>query len=461
MTTKVAFMQLSSCWGCHQSLVDNHLKLLPILPHMEIVYWPAIMDFKDVDLESMEDGEIDLGFLEGMVRTKADTHNVYLMRQKCKKIITIGACSCHGSIPGLANLFDIEELVRRKFIEVESISDPEPVDAITRILGFEEFVENVKELIDVDMAIPGCPPTTNNILSALMYLLALEQGGPENADKNKCVCESCDLFEEGCLLAEERLCYGGITAGGCNLMCPNKGYPCFGCYQPTSKPGPKGQQLHKILMNLLKLNEEWSRSIQHYLDVAFMSSNFTHFYYKGDLLQRLAYEPESYTTTELNGRKIIDIKVCDVDVVNEIVGRILHLLQDDPTFKFSTKSVCSHCNREIVDKVPVNLKRDYEGLPSMEKCFLEQGYICLGPVTQAGCGTLCPNRGNAPCMGCFGPPVGVKEQGAKFISTIGSLCADKDPEDVVKMIKDPAGFFNRFTLAASTLKHKYHDEIES
>jgi coenzyme F420-reducing hydrogenase gamma subunit len=30
------------------------------------------------------------------------------------------------------------------------------------------------------------------------------------------------------------------------------------------------------------------------------------------------------------------------------------------------------------------------------------GEPCLGPVTQAGCGTLCPgiNRG---CYGCFGP----------------------------------------------------------
>jgi F420-non-reducing hydrogenase small subunit len=135
-------------------------------------------------------------------------------------------------------------------------------------------------------------------------------------------------------------------------------------------------------------------------------------------------------------------------------------MKNDPYFKFSSKTVCSHCDREVADKVPTSLKRDYEGLPTMDTCFLEQGYICLGPVTQAGCGTICPNKANAPCLGCYGPPVGVEDQGSKFISTLGSLCADRDPEEVMKMIKDPAGLFNRFTLADSILGHKYHDKME-
>jgi coenzyme F420-reducing hydrogenase gamma subunit len=34
--------------------------------------------------------------------------------------------------------------------------------------------------------------------------------------------------------------------------------------------------------------------------------------------------------------------------------------------------------------------------------MVSQGKMCLGPVTQAGCGAICPafNRG---CYGCFGP----------------------------------------------------------
>ncbi|MFI5261774.1 MAG: hypothetical protein ACHQZR_04370, partial [Candidatus Limnocylindrales bacterium] len=36
-------------------------------------------------------------------------------------------------------------------------------------------------------------------------------------------------------------------------------------------------------------------------------------------------------------------------------------------------------------------------------CLLvDQGLPCLGPVTQAGCGGICPAFGRA-CYGCFGP----------------------------------------------------------
>ena len=79
MPVRVAFMQLSSCWGCHQSLLNAHLGLLPILPELEIVYWPAVVDFKHDSLKARPDGDIVVGFIEGVARTKADTENVKLM----------------------------------------------------------------------------------------------------------------------------------------------------------------------------------------------------------------------------------------------------------------------------------------------------------------------------------------------------------------------------------------------
>lgn len=464
MAVSVAFMQLSSCWGSYQSLFNNHLDILDVLRQLEIVYWPAVVDFKHKSLEEREDGSVAVGFLEGIARTKEDTANVKLMRKKCRIIVAFGACACYGSIPGLANLFDKDELIKRKFMETESITDKNPKEPTQHVPGIEEFIVNIKDIIDVDMFIPGCPPTSENIIAALYYLLSLVGEGPNSLDRNKCVCDNCNLFKSGCLLDKGKLCYGPITAAGCELMCPNNGDVCFGCYKTTTNPGKKVKLLKQLLDDMEELDADSGASLQRFLDLYLGVSNITCFYFRGDLLQRLAYEPDSFKVKEIETEKgpklTLDVDITETQIINEIVGASLFLLKNDPNFKFSSKTVCSHCDRKVADKVPTELKRDYEGLPSMDTCFLEQGYICLGPVTQAGCGAICPNKANAPCLGCYGPPVGVKDQGLKFISALGSLCADRDVAEVTKAIKDPAGLFNRFTLADSVLGHKYHDKME-
>ena len=83
-----------------------------------------------------------------------------------------------------------------------------------------------------------------------------------------------------------------------------------------------------------------------------------------------------------------------------------------------------------------------------ERCLLEQGILCAGSATRSGCGVRCPNSG-MPCRGCYGPLPDVVDQGAKFLSAVGSIIDSKDPEEIEQIIDglpDFAGFAYRFGL---------------
>ena len=120
----------------------------------------------------------------------------------------------------------------------------------------------------------------------------------------------------------------------------------------------------------------------------------------------------------------------------------------------SEKTLCDECERERSEEKTVKqFKRPWEIIADKEKCFLEQGIICAGPGTRGGCGARCM-KANMPCRGCFGPPLGVQDQGAKLLAAIASLVDSEEPEEIARIvgqIKDPLGTFYRFGLANSIL----------
>ena len=121
------------------------------------------------------------------------------------------------------------------------------------------------------------------------------------------------------------------------------------------------------------------------------------------------------------------------------------------------KSQCDECERSKSDnKLVKEFKRPWEIEDDGVTCFLEQGVLCMGPATRGGCGYRCI-KGNAPCRGCYGPPEGVTDPGAKMMSAIGTMIDSNDPEEIsriVDSIDDPAGTFYRFSLPFALLRRK-------
>ena len=70
---------------------------------------------------------------------------------------------------------------------------------------------------------------------------------------------------------------------------------------------------------------------------------------------------------------------------------------------------------------------------NLNHCLLEEGKICLGPITRAGCGAICIN-GKLSCYGCRGPAA---EQNWPSLK---SILLEKGFS--LEQIEEKASFFN-------------------
>jgi len=120
-------------------------------------------------------------------------------------------------------------------------------------------------------------------------------------------------------------------------------------------------------------------------------------------------------------------------------------------------TVCQECPRKRNEKKIKKFYRTWEIIPDDETCLLEQGLLCCGIATRAGCGALCPAV-NSPCIGCYGPNEGVLDYGARLMTALASVIDSQDPAEIDRIIQegipDPVGSFYRFSLAKSLLRRK-------
>jgi F420-non-reducing hydrogenase small subunit len=125
-------------------------------------------------------------------------------------------------------------------------------------------------------------------------------------------------------------------------------------------------------------------------------------------------------------------------------------------------TVCDECKRKRNEKKIKKFYRTWQIIPDEETCLLEQGLLCSGIATRAGCGALCP-KVNSPCIGCHGPNEGVLDYGARLMSAVASVIDSEDPDEINRIIDegipDPVGSFYRFSLANSQLRRKKKLEI--
>jgi F420-non-reducing hydrogenase small subunit len=259
------------------------MRLVDVGERVDIVFWPAAMDWKYRDVEAMADGEIDVCFFNGAIRTSENEHLARLLRSKSKVLVAFGSCAHEGCIPGLANLFSGASILERVFTTVPSLdassrgvlptqSTVVPEGEI-RIPAFYDRVHTLAQTVDVDYIMPGCPPVVDQVWKVFQTVLSGQlpaKGSVIGADA-KTNCDTCprQKGQSGmrvkafrrphevqydpnlCFLAQGIICCGPATRAGCGLPCIQGNMPCRGCYGPPDGVADQGAKLVSAIAALV------------------------------------------------------------------------------------------------------------------------------------------------------------------------------------------------------------------
>ena len=160
---KVAMDWLAACAGCEMSMLDMDERLVQLLEKIELTSTP-ITDLKHPPKEG-----VTVGILSGTVNNTTNLDVVKEMRERCKILIAMGDCAVFGGIMTMRNFFNMEEALKRAYIETEST-----VEGF--IPNSEELSKPIKarpvnDVVKVDIHLPGCPPSANAIYYVLSELL--------------------------------------------------------------------------------------------------------------------------------------------------------------------------------------------------------------------------------------------------------------------------------------------------
>ena len=275
---KVAFYWCASCGGCEETVLDLAEAVLDVVKAVDIVFWPVAMDFKESDVQAMEDGSIAVAFINGAICNSQQRHMAELLRRKAQTWWPSEPARNWAASPGWPTSTHHEDLV-------EAIYGSDAPQEIWKSNGHEltlprfgDKVQALDHVIAVEYYVPGCPPTAKITQQAIDALLS---GSPPPKGAvlapDKALCEECPRREtrpekllikefkrpheivadqEKCLLAQGLLCLGPETRSGCEAPCIKGNMPCTGCFGPTSRVRDFGAKALSAVASLADSNEE-------------------------------------------------------------------------------------------------------------------------------------------------------------------------------------------------------------
>ncbi|MBT3241954.1 MAG: oxidoreductase [Bacteroidetes bacterium] len=272
----------AACGGCCVSILDVHEQLFDIVAAANLVFWPIALDIKYDDVRAMPDGHIDVTLFNGAIRNSENEEMATLLRKKSKLLVAYGSCSHMGGIPGLANFSNKEEIFQRVYHDSESTINKDKIrpvpkfevaEGILELPVFYDSVRLLKEVVNVDYFMPGCPPQTERLVEVFMAIVSgaeLPPAGSVIGAGDKAQCEECERKKtenkqitkfyrpweieddgETCFLEQGVICMGPATRSGCGHRCITGNGQCRGCYGPCSDTIDPGAKMMSAIAGLV------------------------------------------------------------------------------------------------------------------------------------------------------------------------------------------------------------------
>lgn len=157
----VATAWLDGCSGCHMSFLDLDQRLVDLMQRVDIVYSPL------VDTKTLPE-QVDVGILEGSISSDDDLHKAQDFRKHCKLLISLGDCAVNGNVPAMRNQFKLDAVMDRAYLE--NVTE-HPVIPTVNVPALFPQVRPVHGCVDVDVYVPGCPPSADAIWYVLSELI--------------------------------------------------------------------------------------------------------------------------------------------------------------------------------------------------------------------------------------------------------------------------------------------------
>lgn len=269
---------LNSCSGCEIALLNLGESLLDLLPQLEFVHMPVLMDNKYYGPLGREKRlripKAVVGIVSGGVRNSEHLEVLHAMRAQVDILVALGTCAGNGGLPALANFAPVEALTDFAYHQAPSLASVQgqenpgtpPSPGSEAGYGLAELLPTCTPLRDhvkIDLHIPGCPPHPDWISEAILSLLE----GRIARLPYRSVCSVCPTWRENsgglkripvkrlleqpvydpesplsqmqCLLEQGFMCLGPITLAGCGgsqgaPLCIAARTPCRGCQGPVS-----------------------------------------------------------------------------------------------------------------------------------------------------------------------------------------------------------------------------------